>query len=174
MLNDDEVEYLREQFKLPSTLSNEEIKNLTKDLRKPYYNWWVRVILFVFAWVSLGTTVIIGLRLFFNSPIHPSFALYGVVTYSAAIAFAIVLTFDVVTGGNLNFEFAGQKFNGTSGPVTLWVLAFLAIMAAFIATGFNDLAKSPMTARPSLDQCFRIDCTKSVTPVNDQYAPVRK
>ena len=174
MLNDKEVDYLREKLEIPSTLSNEEIKNLTKDLRKPHYNWWISVILFVFAWISLGTTVIIGVRLFFNSPIHPSFALYGVVTYSAAIAFAIVLTFDVVTGGNLNFEFAGQKFSGTSGPVTLWVLAFTAIMAAFIATGFNDLAKSPMPSRPSLDQCFRIDCTKSVMPENNQSTPVQK
>jgi hypothetical protein len=84
------------------------------------------------------------------------------------------LTFDVVTGGNLNFEFAGQKFNGTSGPVTLWILAFLAIMAAFIMAGFNDLAKSPMTSRPSLDQCFRIDCTNAIISPTNPPAPIQK
>jgi hypothetical protein len=72
MLNDEEIIYLKERLKLPSTLTNEDIKNLTKDIRRPHYNWWIRVILFVFAWVSLGTTIIIGFRLFFNTPIHPS------------------------------------------------------------------------------------------------------
>jgi hypothetical protein len=66
-----------------------------------------------------------------------------------------------VTGGDLTFEFAGQKFNETSGPVTLWILAFSAIMAAFILGGFGDLSQSTIPPQPSLDQCFKIDCTKT-------------
>lgn len=162
MLNDQEIQNLRKKITLSSEMTNEEINNLAQYLNEPkrHYNWWIRIILFVFVFVSLGTTLIIGCRLFFNSPIHPSFALYGAITFSAAIAFAIILTFDVVTGGNLTFEFAGQKFTGTSGPVTLWILAFSAIMAAFIFADFRQLSQSTIPPQPSLDQCFRIDCTK--------------
>jgi hypothetical protein len=114
--------------------------------------WFIFVISFTFAWVFIGISVIIGIRMFLNSPIHPSFALFGAVAFSSITAFAIVLALEIVTGNNLTFKFANLEFTGTSGPVTLWILAFLAIMLTFISGGVQDLAKSNISPYPPLHQ----------------------
>ena len=99
-----------------------------------------------------GISIIIGWRMYWNSPIHPSFALFGAVAFSSVTAFTIVLTLEIVTGRDLSFEFANLKFTGTSGPVTLWILTFLAIMSTFILGDFQDLAKSEAKPNPPLHQ----------------------
>jgi hypothetical protein len=117
-----------------------------------------------FVWIFFGTPFIIGVRMWHNSPIHPSFALFGAITFASVIAFVIVLTFDFVTGDNLSFDFAGLKFTGTSGPVTLWILAFSAVMAAFVLAGFQDMAKSQDSPQPGLNQIFYPASTPSPSP----------
>jgi magnesium-transporting ATPase (P-type) len=114
--------------------------------------WLILVISFTFAWIFIGISVIIGYRMYWNSPIHPSFALFGAVAFSSVTAFAIVLTLDIVTGKDLSFEFANLKFTGTSGPVTLWILTFLAIMSTFILGDFHNLSKSEVKPNPPLHQ----------------------
>jgi hypothetical protein len=111
----------------------------------------------VFAWIFVGISFIIGCRMWSNSPIHPSFALFGAVAFSSVIAFAIVLGLDIVTGSNLSFEFASLKFTGTSGPVTLWILAFVAIMATFIVGDFKTLSQSTAAPHPPLQVVTGID-----------------
>ncbi|MEO0928877.1 MAG: hypothetical protein AAFY63_23835 [Cyanobacteria bacterium J06643_13] len=118
------------------------IASKDQDLRRDF-PWWLKLTVgIVFMFLFFGIPVIIGYRMYWNSPIHPSFALFGVVAFSAVVAFAIVLAFELVTGKTVSFEFAGLKFSGTSGPVTLWVLVFSSVMAAFILAGVKDLAQS--------------------------------
>ena len=49
---------------------------------------------------------------------------------SAVTAFFIVSMLKV-TNGSIEFEALGFKFRGASGPIILWILCFLAIVAAF-------------------------------------------
>lgn len=117
-----------------------------------------------FIWIFFGTPFIIGVRMWNNSPIHPSFALFGAIAFASVIAFVIVLTLEFVTGDNLSFDFAGLKFTGTSGPVTLWILAFSAVMAAFVLAGFQDMAKSQASSQPGLYQLVFPASTPSPSP----------
>lgn len=113
----------------------------------------LKIFLFlVFGWIFLGISFIIGVRMWWNSPIHPSFAMFGAVAFASVIAFTIVLSLDIVTGSNLAFEFAGLRFTGTSGPVTLWILTFLAIMSTFIIGDFKTLSTSDANPKPPLQR----------------------
>ena len=136
----------------PSDPPSSNLQNQNIGKRPPVPGWFIAVISFTFAWVFIGISVIIGIRMFFYSPIHPSFALFGAVAFSSITAFAIVLALEIVTGSNLSFKFANLEFTGTSGPVTLWILAFLAIMLAFISGGVQDLAKSEAKPNPPIYQ----------------------
>jgi hypothetical protein len=130
---------------------NLEHKDTTSPGERPTIPKWLMVVTAIpFIWIFFGTPMIIGIRMFYNSPIHPSFALFGAIASASVIAFVIVLTLDFVTGKDLSFEFAGLKFTGTSGPVTLWILAFSAVMAAFIFAGFQDLVKIESISQPPL------------------------
>jgi hypothetical protein len=119
--------------------------------RRPRINKFFVLFLFVvFGVVFTGISVMIGIRMWWNSPIHPSFAMFGAVTFASVIAFTIVLSLDIVTGSDLSFEFAGLRFTGTSGPVTLWVLTFAAIMTAFITGSFKELSLVDAPPRPAI------------------------
>jgi hypothetical protein len=126
---------------IPKNIQPEIPTNHNINNRPPISKWFIVPIVSTFIWIFVGVSAIIGVRMFWNAPIDPSFALFGVVAFSAIVAFSIVLTLDFVTGSNLSFKFAGLEFSGTSGPVTLWILAFSAVMAAFILGGFPDLVK---------------------------------
>jgi hypothetical protein len=153
---------------LPQSTENlqgqDEGQNRTSKQRPDVPKWLIAVVSFTFAWIFIGISVIIGWRMYLNSPIHPSFALFGAVAFSSVTAFAIVLTLDIVTGRDLSFQFANLKFTGTSGPVTLWVLVFLAIMGTFIAGDFHELAKSEAKPNPPLHELL--------TPLNSSTSPV--
>jgi hypothetical protein len=134
----------------PPPSENIQGQNENKGQR-PSIPWWLYIaIAFTFIWIFIGVSVIIGLRMYWNSPIHPSFALFGAVAFSSVTAFAIVISLDIATGRDLSFEFANLKFTGTSGPVTLWILVFLAIMGTFILGNFQELVKSDATPNPAL------------------------
>jgi len=49
---------------------------------------------------------------------------------SAVAAFCVVSLLKV-THGPIEFEAFGFKFRGASGPIVLWILCFLSIVAAF-------------------------------------------
>lgn len=126
----------------------------SKNLRQPVPGWLIGVVSFTFAWVFVGISIILGIRFFWNSPIHPSFALFGATVFSSIIAFAIVITLEIVTGKDVSFKFAGLEFTGTSGPVTLWILTFIAIMSTFIAGGITDLSESKEIPNPPLHKLW--------------------
>jgi hypothetical protein len=153
---------------LPQSTENRQDQDKSQhrslEKRPDVPKWLIAVVSFTFAWIFIGISVIIGWRMYLNSPIHPSFALFGAVAFSSVTAFAIVLTLDIVTGRDLSFEFASLKFTGTSGPVTLWILVFLAIMGTFIAGDFHELAKSEAKPNPPLHELL--------APKNSSNSPV--
>lgn len=126
-------------------------ERLQEIQRRPKLSCLLKIFLFaIFVWIFFGISFIIGVRMWWNCPIHPSFAMFGAVVFASVIAFTIVLTLDIVTGSNVSFEFAGLKFTGTSGPVTLWILAFVAIMSTFILGDFKTLSGSDASPMPPL------------------------
>lgn len=66
----------------------------------------------------------------FLTVIQKHFAATIAVPLSAISAACIVLLLRATTGGELSFTFLSLEFSGVSGPVTLWVLCFLAMILA--------------------------------------------
>ncbi len=62
--------------------------------------------------------------------IKTHYAAIGGTPMSAVTAFGIVSLLKV-TSGPIEFEALGFKFRGASGPIVLWVVCFLSIVAAF-------------------------------------------
>jgi hypothetical protein len=137
-------------------------KSISK--RPPVPKALILLIVLVFGWIFVGISFIIGWRMWWNSPIHPSFALFGAVAFSSVTAFAIVLTLDIVTGDNLSFEFASLKFTGTSGPVTLWILSFVAIMGTFMMGDFRGLSESSAKPCPPVHELVKSSSPCLITP----------
>lgn len=52
------------------------------------------------------------------------------VPVNAGLAFGLICVLEVVSGEKVEFEAFSVKFSGASGPVVLWVFAFLAITFA--------------------------------------------
>ncbi len=128
--------------------SSQDSSNGNPNLRPSLSKWFLVPIVATFIWLFFGITGIIGYRMYWNSPVHPSFALYGVVAFAAIVAFSIVLTLEFVTGRNISLKFGKLEFIGTSGPVILWILVFLAVMSAFLLSGVNDLVESNVPPAP--------------------------
>ena len=133
---------LSQRAKKEPEQKTENMDDRGRNIRHDFPRWFKLTIGLVFIFLFLGIPGIVGYRMYWNSPVHPSFALFGAIAFSSVVAFTIVLAFELVTGKDVSFEFAGMKFTGTSGPVTLWVLVFLSIMATFIFAGVKDLVQS--------------------------------
>ena len=114
--------------------------------------WFRAPIVATFVWIFFGVSGIFGYRMWWNSPMHPSFYPFAVVAFAAVLAYSIVLSLDIATGSQINFEFAGQKFNGASGPVVLWALSFLAIMYGFSLANAKDMFTYSGPLNPPLHQ----------------------
>jgi hypothetical protein len=106
------------------------------------------VVVSVFTFFLVGVTVNYGFRMYWNSPLHPSFMPFVFVAVAAILAFTVIIALDIAVGGTIEFEFVGQKFRGASGPVVLWVLTFLSIIFGLRLSGATNLAKSDATANP--------------------------
>lgn len=61
--------------------------------------------------------------------IQQNFAATVVMAFAALVALFVVLLLQY-SAGQIEFEVPGFRFRGASGPVVLWVLAFLAVTAA--------------------------------------------
>jgi hypothetical protein len=94
-----------------------------------------------FLWCILGLIVIYGVRVYFNSPIHPSFVPFIGVTFGVIVAFAIVLTLKY-TNGDIEFKLFGNELRGASGPIVLWVVCFLAIVYGLYLLGITEVVKT--------------------------------
>lgn len=106
-------------------------------------------IVFTFIFYLVCITVNYGYRVYWNSPLHPSFMPFVFVAIAAILAFTVVLAFDIAIGGIIKFTIISQSFEGASGPVILWILTFLSIMLGFRLSGATDMAKSEAKANPA-------------------------
>ena len=106
------------------------------------------VVISSFIFFLIGISVNYGYRMYWNSPLHPSFMPFVFIAAASILAFTVILALDIAVGGTIEFEIVGQKFRGASGPVVLWVLTFLSIMLGLRLSGATDLAKSETKSKP--------------------------
>ena len=108
------------------------------------------VVICSFIFFVIGISVNYGYRMYWNSPLHPSFMPFVFIAAASILAFTVILALDIAVGGSgtIEFEIVGQKFRGASGPVVLWVLTFLSIMLGLRLSGATDLAKSETESKP--------------------------
>jgi hypothetical protein len=99
------------------------------------------VIYGAFFWVLLGICFIYGVRLWFNAPLHPSFLPFIGAAFSAVLAFAIVLALEYAAG-TIKLKFGSVNFEGASGPIILWCLAFFVTSFGLYMLGVTDVLKS--------------------------------
>ena len=106
----------------------------------------------VFTWVIVGICFIYGVRLWFNSNIHPAFIPVSGAAFCAAIAFTIVLALEYVTG-TIKLKFGQTEFEGASGPIILWCLSFFVVSLGLYMMGLADVVKAsyPPDPRSLLD-----------------------
>jgi len=104
-----------------------------------------RLIFMVFAWVLVGLCFIYGVRMWFNSPIQPSFIPITGAAFCAVLAFALVLALQYSTG-QIEIKFSTVDFEGASGPIILWCLCFFVIAYGLYMMGLADVAKAPASA----------------------------
>jgi hypothetical protein len=114
-----------------------------------------KLIFVVFAWVLVGLCFIYGVRVWFNSPMHPSFIPITGAAFCAVLAFALVLALQYTTGP-IKLKFSSVDFEGASGPIVFWCLCFFVIAFGLYMMGLADVAKvaTPPDHR-SLHDLFR-------------------
>jgi len=95
------------------------------------------IILGSFVWIVCGISLIYGLRIWHDSPPHPSFAPIIGAAFAAALAFTTVLMLEVKSGP-IDLSFAGNHFKGSSGQIVLWCLVFLTIVFGLYLVGFTE------------------------------------
>jgi hypothetical protein len=66
----------------------------------------------------------------FLKVLEENFAATIVMPLSAMSSVSIVILLGTATGGDLSFEAGFLSFKGASGPVTLWLVCFVAMIAA--------------------------------------------
>jgi hypothetical protein len=114
------------------------------------------VIFMAFAWVLLGLCFIYGVRMWFNSPMQPSFLPITGAAFCAVLAFTLVLFLNQTTGP-IKIKFSTVNFEGASGPIIFWCLCFFVIAYGLYLMGLADVAKAPTPADPrSVLQLFGI------------------
>jgi len=137
----------------PNPSSTKPPKKTKDPSAKLTFGWFEKgvvksAIMFTFIFYLVGITVNYGYRTYWNSPLHSSFMPFVYVAVAAILAFTIVLSFEITIGETIEFDLLGQHFKGASGPVVLWILAFLTIMLGFRLSGATELAKSDVKANP--------------------------
>lgn len=96
---------------------------------------------YLFLWIMFGVSFIYGVRLYFNSPVHPSFLPIVAGVFSAAISFMLVMCFQI-TSGKIDLELFTVKLRGASGPIAIWCFCFFTICLGLNMCGFSDAVKA--------------------------------
>jgi hypothetical protein len=99
-------------------------------------------VFFAFFWCIFGLSIIYGIRIWWNSPSHPTFVPFMGVGFAVIVAFAIVLTLKYATGESIEFKLFGNEWKGASGPIFLWVACFLAIVYGLYLLGVAEVFKT--------------------------------
>jgi hypothetical protein len=118
----------------------------------------VGLIFVIFAWIVVGICFIYGVRLWFNSPVSPSFMPLIAGAFCAALSFTLVLALEYVTGP-IKLKLGWVDFEGASGPIVLWCLCFFVIAFGLYLLGVPDTVRlqGPSDSRPLHDLFSRGD-----------------
>ena len=120
-------------------MNKNEINNEDNNIARPKN--FSNLIYATFFWCMIGVSLIYGIRLWLDTPIHPSFLPLVGAVFAAILAFTLVMSLSHVVGpivlkSNL-FE-----FSGASGPIILWCICFLVIVYGLYLMGMPDTIKS--------------------------------
>ena len=99
----------------------------------------------VFFWILIGICFIYGVRMWFNSPMHPSFVPITGAAFCVALAFTLVIALEYATG-QIKLKFATVEFEGASGPIILWCVCFFVLVFGLYLLGLGDVAKNSTNA----------------------------
>jgi len=113
-----------------------------------------KLIFGIFAWILIGICFIYGVRMWFNSPLQPSFIPITGAAFCVALAFTLVLALEYATG-QIKIKFATVEFEGASGPIILWCLCFFVLAYGLYLLGLGEVAKSPTDDHRSVLELFR-------------------
>lgn len=113
-----------------------------------------KLIFGIFAWILIGICFIYGVRMWFNSPMQPSFIPITGAAFCVALAFTLVLALEYATG-QIKIKFATVEFEGASGPIILWCLCFFVLAYGLYLLGLGDVAKVPTDDHRSVLELFR-------------------
>jgi hypothetical protein len=115
-----------------------------------------RLIFGIFAWIIVGICFIYGVRMWFNSPMQPSFVPITGAAFCAALSFTLVLALEYATGA-IKIKFSTVDFEGASGPIILWCLCFFVIAYGLYLLGLSDVAKTfiPADSRSILQLFYK-------------------
>jgi len=100
-----------------------------------------RGIYIVFFWCLLGASLIYGVRLYFDVPIHPSFLPLVTAIVAAILAFTLIISFEYHVGPIELKLGENRGFSGAGGPIVLWCICFLVIVYGFYLLGITDAVK---------------------------------
>lgn len=121
------------------------------------------LIYITFFWCMIGVSVIYGIRLWLDTPIHPTFIPLIVVVFAAVLAFTLVMSLSYVVGP-IVLKGASFEFSGASGPIVLWCLCFLTVVFGFYLTGMPEAVRSGYEKESylpcSIGERWRNECTE--------------
>jgi hypothetical protein len=106
-----------------------------------------RLIFGVFAWIIVGICFIYGVRMWFNSPLHPIFVPITGAAFCAALSFTLVLALEYATVP-IKIKFSNVDFEGASGPIILWCLCFFVISFGLYMLGLATTLSMTVSPDP--------------------------
>jgi len=99
-----------------------------------------RYIYITFFWCMVGASIIYGIRLWHDAPLHPFFIPIISGVFAAILSFTLVMSLEYVIGP-ININVGGNTFSGAGGPIILWCLCFLVVCFGLYLLGAGDLVK---------------------------------
>ncbi|TXI37108.1 MAG: hypothetical protein E6Q59_08365 [Nitrosomonas sp.] len=102
-----------------------------------------RYIYITFFWCMVGASIIYGIRLWHDAPLHPFFVPIIGGVFAAILSFTLVMALEYVIGP-ININVGGNTFSGAGGPIILWCLCFLVICFGLYLLGAGEVTKHPV------------------------------
>lgn len=93
----------------------------------------------------VGVSIIYGIGLWHDAPLHPSFVPIIAGGFSAILFFTLVIALEhVISPVKIGFV-PNHGFSGAGGPIVLWCICFLAITFGLYLLGVGDIARNQNT-----------------------------
>ena len=115
----------------------------SKDVIDPVTSGIIRKFVhFAFFWCMGGVSLIYGVRLYHDIPIHPSFIPIIGAAFAAIVSLTLIMALRIYAGP-IDFEAGSIKLKGATGPIILWCICFLTVAYGLFLLGIGDVAKAP-------------------------------